>query len=410
MREMRTTSKSKKALVVAYNYLLNDPPGRQTIESLCQAGYQVTLLQSPPQGVFASTTPPAVKVIEYNSPTKRGGFSSFIRWIRFRLALAKQIHLIKLDLVVAFMHHSLAALPKRRTNWKLVVCIYDIPYLEGAGRLDRHIIKTAWNRIDEADLIWCSDPLKAEWTIRFGHLLKKPFVCHNCPPVNYLKNRLWPRNLWLRNELIRLGAPLHPKKGGSILLRAGAIGDYCGLEETLDAMQNLPDDYVYLMLGRPNPSYLTGLKNQISRMGLQKRAFVWDKASDEVWKKALQGADIGQMIHIPPSDNKVLKEIYNLNSGLSYNRTYLYMAWGLPILSYDDPRLKSLYQETGCFRSARLSHLTQDIEKIWRELGKSQALRRQLGSRARQAHLKSYNWEKEFSPILKSVNELVEKT
>lgn len=409
MQEIRTTLKSKKALVVAYSYLLNDPPGRQTIESLIQKGYKVTLLQSPPQGVFPSTAPPSVKVVEYNSPTKRGGFNSFIRWIRFQLALAKQIDLIGPDLVVAFMHHSLAALPKRRTNLKLVVCIYDIPYLEGAGRLDRHIIKTAWDRIQQADLIWCSDPLKAKLTESFGHLNKSPFVCHNCPPINYLKNRLWPRNQWLRSELIRLGAPLHPKKGGSILLRAGAIGDYCGLEETLDAMLNLPEDHVYLMLGRPNPSYLTRLKDRISRMGLQKRAFIWDKAPDEVWKQALQGADIGQMIHIPPSDNKLLKEIYNLNSGLSYNRTYLYMAAGLPILSYDDPRLKALYQETGCFRSARLSHLTQDIEKNWRELGDSTKLRKQLGTRARKAHLKRYNWEKEFSPILKSVNELVEK-
>ncbi len=51
------------------------------------------------------------------------------------------------------------------------------------------------------------------------------------------------------------------------------------------------------------------------------------------------------------------------------------MAAGIPVLSFDDPRLAPLYRETGCFRAVRLSNLAEDIEKIWRELGRSKALR-----------------------------------
>ncbi|HTC21607.1 MAG TPA: glycosyltransferase [bacterium] len=392
----------KKVLVVAYNYILNDPPERQAAESLAKAGYETAVLQSPPQRVFPSQPPPGVRVVEYDCPTQWGGFSSLLRFLNFRKSLLDEIRSFDPDVVVTFMLHSLAALPQKGRRFKNVACIYDLPSLVENGRLDRWIFKVAWKHLKGAEVVWGSDRLKAGWAQRLAGLGQMPVVCHNCPPLSYMKDPLWPRDPWLRKELIQQGASLPARSGGNILLRAGGVGEYGGLEETLEAMTRLPKDYVYLMLGRPQADYLKKLKDLIQRMNLGKRAFVWDKASDEVWKKALRGADIGQMIHLPPVD-KSAKEIYELNSGLSYNRTYLYMAAALPVISLEDPRLSPLYREVGNFRPARLGHLAKDIEKIWGELGRSKALRKKMGLKGRQAHLKKYSWEKQFGPLLQTI-------
>src|SRR6266542_1127393 len=58
-----------------------------------------------------------------------------------------------------------------------------------------------------------------------------------------------PRNGWLRSKLEEEGANVN-KTGGCIVIRAGAIGECCGIEETLLALADLPEDVIFLMMGR----------------------------------------------------------------------------------------------------------------------------------------------------------------
>src|SRR5580692_10061651 len=214
--------KGKRALVVAYNYLLNDPPARQAAESLAKAGYETAVFQSPPQGVFATPPPKGIRVVAYPDPGPGGGLRSLRRWFGFQGSLRAEIRSFKPDVVVTFMLYSLAALPVPNRKFKHVACIYDIPNIEQRGsRLNQWIIKTGWKHLKQADLIWASDPLKADWARRLCGLPETPLACHNCPPKSYMKDPLWPRDPWLRKELIRLGASLK-RAGGSILVRAGA--------------------------------------------------------------------------------------------------------------------------------------------------------------------------------------------
>ena len=78
------------------------------------------------------------------------------------------------------------------------------------------------------------------------------------------------------------------------------------------------------------------------------------------------------------------------------------MAAGLPIISYDDPRMNGIYDEVACFRVARISRLELDIVQHWQELGSDSDLRNQLGRAGRQAHLEKYCWEKQFEPIARA--------
>lgn len=393
----------EKALVVTYNHGLNDPPIKQAAESLAAEAYQVTLLQSPVRRAFPTEAPKGVSVVEYWMPRRGGGLNSLVRWLSFWLSVKRALKDLKPDVVVAFMPPSLAAMPGFLKRGNVVACIYDVPALNTMGRLDRWIFTRGFRFLKNAGVTWCSDYFRAVLTKDLADLKTLPLVCHNCPPKDYFHALPAARDPWLRRELIKLGAPLNPKGGGCILLRAGAIGESCGLDETLEAMSGLPKDYVFLMMGRPDPGFLEALKARIKGMGLQNRAFVWNLPSDEVWKKALIGADIGHVIH-GPFQSAALQEQFKLNSSLSNNRIFQYMAAGLPVLAYDDPRMSGLYKEVGCFRSARILNLREDLEAHWRELGASAALRRRLGLRARRAHLKKYCWEYQFAPVLQAVH------
>jgi glycosyltransferase involved in cell wall biosynthesis len=301
------------------------------------------------------------------------------------------------------MLHPLAALPVNqgeKKTFKLVSCIYDIPSMTDAGRLDRRIFLKGWSRLHNADVVWSSDIHKAELAREFGKLSSTPLVCHNTPPEDYLPEPAWPRDAWLRNELRKLGASIG-EKDGCILLRAGAVGESGGIEETLEAMCNLPKNLVFLMMGRPGQAYEKQLLRRIDTLGLAGRAFLWNRPADETWKKALRGADIGHLIH-GPFPSGAPSRLHALNSSLSNNRLFQYMAAGLPIVSYEDPRLESLYNEIRCFRNVRLTNLQSDLQNVLSELTTDSDLRHGLGLAGRAAHRSEYNWDMQFGKVLRA--------
>jgi glycosyltransferase involved in cell wall biosynthesis len=304
------------------------------------------------------------------------------------------------------MLHPLAALPPRRelpSETAIVACIYDITPLEDAGRLDVQILKRGWARLAEADVVWASDEFKAALAGRYGSLAQQPVICYNAPPLGYLPDPTERRDGWLRAELRRQGADMD-ETDGLIILRAGAIGEHGGLEETLEALRDVPRNVAFLMMGRPSSSYKASLIKQISRFRLMKRAFLWDRPSDDEWKRALLGADVGHLIHGPFPKGR-LARLYDCNSSLSNNRLYQYLAAGLPIISYDDTRLSRLHEEIPAFRVVRLSNLREDLVACITELVISPERRAVMGFAARQAHRRRYHWEYQFRSVIDRISE-----
>ncbi len=329
---------------------------------------------------------------------------SLVKFLGFRRQACAVVRQRQPQVLVCYMFPSLAAVPDLRNlkrPWKLVSQIMDIPSIPDCGRLDTLINKVGWRRTRHADLVWASDVYKARLAKEFGKLSSLPLVCHNCPTLDYLPEPMWPRDAWLRNELREQGASIG-ESGGSILLRAGAVGECGGIEETLEAMCSLPKDFIFLMMGRPPEAYKQQLVDRVEGLGLNRRAFLWERPSDRVWKRALQGADIGHLVHGPYQPGRLMRQ-YELNSSLSNNRLFQYMAAGLPIICYDDPRMNDIYNEVQSFRVARLSDLKRDIRNIWSRLGSDAPVRRRLGDTGRTAHLRKYCWERQFLPILETL-------
>ena len=394
-----------RCLVVMYGFALNDPPTTQAAASLAQRGYKVTLIQCEAGGQDVPADIPGLTTQTVKTPDHFKQFRplhAWLKWCNFKQEVALTLTAVQPELVITIMLGALAALPKtNKRKFELVSCIYDIPPLGFAGKMDKLIFATGWKRLREAQAVWSSDSCKAALAQEAGSLIKQPDICHNCPTLDYLPEPALQRNGWLRQELRNAGASLG-ERGGSILLRAGAVGESCGIEETLHAMQNLPEDYIFLMMGRPSAEYREFLLARITKLNLKNRAILWNRPDNETWKKALLGADIGHLIHgpFPPG---YLSRLYELNSSLSNNRLFQYMAAGLPILCYDDQRMNAIYKEVPCFSVARLEHLQADVGSIWKQLGPDLERRNVMGRAGRKAHLTKYHWEKQFSPVLEAI-------
>ena len=393
----------RRCFVINYSDGRSDPPTRMCAEAFAKLGFHVTIIQGPRLAAIKTEPLANVSVVEvgrYVSSIRVAFLRSLARWILFRFVVFFMMKIQSPEVVVTLMLHALAAVPKRRSRSILIACIYDIPVMEDTGRLDALILDKGWSRLRDADVVWSSDPYKATATASIGHLSKPPIVVYNCPSTDYIQSDSFYRDPWLRSELINTGMSVDDET--CIIIRAGAIGPLGGIEETIEALQRLPPKLVFLLMGRPDTAYAENLRALIISCCLQDRVILWEAPNDTIWKLALQGADVGHLIHGPLWEGKLLRS-YQVNSSLSNNRLFQYMAASLPILSYNDPRLDRLHREVGCFEVVRVEQMVDDIEKACAKLSASAELRYQMGARGRQAHLDFYNWGHQFSKVLTTV-------
>ncbi len=392
--------KKRNIAIVFATYTLADPTTRNTINSISDLFDTIISVDQNSVIKYKSLESKNVKIISIADLVKVPrlfGIKNIIKWLIYKINVRWLIYKYQPNLMITFMLKPLAAI-KTPTGGKLVSCIYDIPDPQTSGKLDSLINIKGFKNLKNADLVWASDEHKSIFTAQFASLGKLPLVCYNCPSLKTLTDNQTSDKVWLRGKLRDSGAMIG-ENNGTILIRAGAIGKYGGIEETLLAMNEIPEDNLFLMMGRPDKDYRKYLISLIKEMKLEKRAFFWDMPDDNVWQRALSGADIGHLIHSPPLDNTVLAGMYKYNSSLSNYRLFSYMASGIPIFSYNDKRLERLHNDVNCFHVLNIKNLTNEIIEAWRILSEDRFLRDEMGLAAREAFTSKYNWENQFNEI-----------
>lgn len=391
----------KKILILAH-YTVHDPVTVNCIKSLAGVGSEIIVLQHGNNDNPILKQIPHLKLIklyDFIHIKQFNALRSILRTVYYFIYLRWLMLFQRPDLVVSFMLHPLAALaPSSHKPYYLISCIFDIPPIINSGKLDKYIHRKGWSVLKYADLVWASDVYKAKLAKQLGNLNTLPVICHNAPPLSELDCNFGKRSLWLRQQLIKDGAPIQLNTG-CVMIRAGAIGVYGGIEETLDTMVKLPEDFVFLMMGRPSMKYKASLLRKIEELGLQKRAILWDRPNDEVWKMAIEGADIGHLLHLKPLNDALNSEMYELNSSLSNNRLFNYLAAGLPILSYDDIRLDDIHHEINCFNVVEEKSLYNTIYYCLNNLYNNKNVRECQSEAAKSAFQVKYNWDVQFSQV-----------
>ena len=386
-------------LLFAYGYALNDPTACRTALSLRERGFQVVVCQLPPEGAYPSAPPEGITVEQSPTtwlPPRSGPLRRLERWLRYLLFVRRCLNKHRPTHVVTIMLHPLAALP-RTLDCTLVACVYDVPSMVDAGKLDRSILRQGWRRLPQADVVWSSDTFKADLVRQYGHLSTLPLVCHNTPSLDDDVGPSPKSRAWLTAELAKQQIAISDDT--CIMLRAGAIGPYGGIEETLAALQSLPPHVVFLMMGRPSADYKARILTLIRAHKLERRVALWDRPSDATWRHALSGADIGHLIHIQCRSG-VMKRQFDLNSILSTNRLYAYMAAKLPIVVYEDPRIEGFCASVPCSLILREAVFSEDLAQAVLRLASDPPLRQSLGDAGHRAYHQIYNWQAQFAPVL----------
>ena len=380
----------KTALVAAY-YGPQDPPTANLCRYLRERGWRVAMILRSRQNIG--------KIIAYQlfllpEPRIRriASLSEYLNWGK---VIRRAEEETSADLFVSFMLHPWVAAGKLGSV-RRVCCLYDIPPEIHTGMLSRIIYRRAWKNLCGLDLVWSSDPLKAEICQKLAGLSEIPMVCHNVPYSDYiLDTELSSERHWLKDYLITSGVVI--KAETRILLRAGAFGPMGGIEETLRAIVKCPN-WVFVLMGRPEKNYENRIRSMVTNLNIEDRVAYVLRPNDREWKNALIGADVGHLIH-ERAETGVYRETFDKNSSLSNNRLFQYMAAGLPIISYDDPRMDGIHSAIQCFQIANSKELEVSLTNGLITLENTPDLIETLGANGRRAHLMRYNWEMEFSPI-----------
>jgi glycosyltransferase involved in cell wall biosynthesis len=387
-------------------YGLTDPPIQNTIISLSKSEWEVTVIDfnKYKQSIYFNVKLNKLK-IHYSILKLFPSFiKSFLIWI---ILLSKSYYYIlskKPNLIIAEMLTPLIVIPSGYL--KNTICfIPDIQNIKFSGYLDRIAIRYGIKKLKTCKLVWASDKFKAELIQIQANLKKQPLICHNCPPLNYFENlnKAESRN-WLNDILINKNISI--TKESVLLLRAGAIGPYGGIEETISALKSIAKNVIFIMMGRPSQNYYEKLIKIIAENNLANRVYIFNKPSNSEWKKILLASDIGHLIHIRP-DEKEDESIainYDLNSSLSNNRLFQYMAAGLPIISYNDPRMNSIYNEVDCFSIINTLNYIDEFKRVCIDFQKDNKKLLNMGMNARKAYVEKYHWENQFKIINEKIN------
>jgi glycosyltransferase involved in cell wall biosynthesis len=395
--------KDKKVLIVAYGYVFSEPPSRNTLESFLELGYCVTTLHL--KKFSKSHSFNLLENIETEIPNWMQwlpGFGRrFLEWYYFKRALNRWLS-VNTNSVIWCAHLSpLAAVNfrlARRNNHRVVCNVLDIPSRKYAGFYDKRLNKNAFSKLSNCYINVASDHYKALLSQRYGKLKNLPFVIHNCPGIDYFGTlQKSDCRLWLQ-ELLRK-RNIDVSENTTILLRAGAMGNFGGIEETILALKAMSLDIVFVLMGRPDKYYLEMLHKIIDENDLKHRVYLFNRPDDTEWRQVLMAADIGHLIHLKAAVNKAAESVFDLNSSLSNNRLYQYMAAELPILSYNDPRLQELYNEVDCFSVVDTNKIVDSITLELETLFNNPLRRKEMGANALKAFATKYNWENQFEKV-----------
>jgi hypothetical protein len=403
------TQTKRKALVACFGSALQDPPTRNAVQYLLQHDWAVTILQRDQRRATGAPIYGDCRLVEALRATSQSKAARLMEIAAFAIKLNYLCHRLEPDALIGVMLHAYGLINARvKRRAKVTVCsILDIPVAGASGRSNEPIFSRGIKKLGGVDVIWASDKYKAGDIRKIAELERDPIICHNCPVTDYMLGQLWPRDAWLRSELARRFGSAVPETA-CVLLRSGALGPHGGIEETLLALTEIPE-VIFVLVGQISPGYQYKIESICTQLGLNRRVTIVKSPSDDVWKLCLRGADVGHMIHFRPDDG-YSQQAYDLNSTLSNNRLFQYMAAGLPILVNEDARLDSIMEQVPSFISIRQAFSLADLKAVLKNIVWDFARRRSLGMAGRLAHQKTYNWEHQFEPVYNAISQKIKSS
>lgn len=389
-----------KIYILAQHSVFYDPPIRNLAVYLANLNYHVVAIQQ--GGKFERINHKLVESVNIKSISffAKSPILKLIniglKYFYFRFFIERNVE----NVYFIQMHRNIALFSRFcGVNW--IPIITDITGKVGIGKFDFLLNEIALLKLRCAKKIIVSDFLRRDALKDVLNLPSAKYeVVHNCPPLNYLSDKRGYNKIDAREYLKSLGVS-SIEASDFLILRAGGAGFFGGIEETIAALKSLPKNVKFVIVGRSNEKFIENINKQIFLLDLQTRVSIYGFVEEEVYQMFLMAADCGHMVHLKPVNDDQLLENYYLNSSLSNNRLFQYLAAGLPIISYDDPRLDQIHKEIGCFRVVKTDDFVNSFVSIISDAIGNIGGFSELGIKGYSAFINKYHFENQIQEINK---------
>ncbi len=230
------------------------------------------------------------------------------------------------------------------------------------------------------------------YTKTLGISPKQSYIVANCP-------RISPEPVpsgKLKSRLESIGFPAQSK----IIYFQGALSPSRCIEEIITSIRRWPADSIFVCVGPCEDAYLKRLNQTALSCGMANRFAYLQRVDYETAMAYAPDADIGiALVGTPENPN------WKYSAG-AINKRFEYMAAGLPQIGnqghgmeaiLSDPELGILVNPTD----------PDSIGNAVQTLLSDPALSRKIADQSRQAHLSTYNYEHQFSPVIQLLSNWV---
>jgi len=305
-----------KITVSVTNDLVTDQRVHKVCSSLQEAGYEVKLI-----GRKFKNSPDVNR--DYRTYRMRLLFNhSFWFYSEYNLRLFFYLLFDKADIFLSNDTDSLPAnyLASGIKKKKLIFDAHEM-FPEVPELVDRKRVKSFWTKIED----WIFPRLKNSYT-----------VCQSIADVyneRYKINMQVVRNIPFSGKEESL-IPAIDKQNKKIILYQGAVNVGRGIEQLIDAMLYLDDDFIFYVVG--DGDCLESLRKKVRKMQLENKVKFTGRIPFEKLPAYTICADIGVNL----LENKGLNYYYALP-----NRIFDYMRQNVPVLANDFPEVKKIISD-----------------------------------------------------------------
>jgi glycosyltransferase involved in cell wall biosynthesis len=211
--------------------------------------------------------------------------------------------------------------------------------------------------------------------------IPRPIVLRNCQPYRPIQ----------KSTKLRDALNIPPNK--KIIIYAGNISNFRGLEQLIESTAFLDEDYVFVIMGYGDKK--EELLNQVKFLNLEERVKFQEAVPPESINEYLSSADLGIM----PTITSCLNSYYGVG-----NKLFHYIMARLPVAVSDQPEKRKIVLENKIgvvFDPSNSENIASAIKSVFENEEKYKNFKQNVEKAA-----KIYNWEKESQKLLAAYRDL----
>jgi len=320
------------------------------------------------------------------------GICKFWEYLIFTLWVAADFTFYRCRIIYVYDMHSLLAVFLARCLSRKTTIVYhnlDLTELGDTKGVNRLLKRTELYLSRRVDKVVFPDINRAKFFQNEAGLPELPLIVMNNP----LFMSQLPDNK-LRENLSARGIPSDTR----VIVYQGMIGEDHGLLTIVKSMVSWPQNSVFALSGLVHrPEFMFKLKEQVDKLNLSQRVIYLPFLPYHKLFSYTVGAYLGVALF-------EAKDVSQFFVTGATNKIYEYLAMGVPVITNEAPHFREILDPSFTYfvRPDSVNGIASAINSAF---GDVESYRRKSLA-AREAHLKKFNYEAQFKPILEYLHKV----